>query len=165
MFRSVVQDAPAFEISEIADDEQCGYMVSLLISRNDLTNQDVYVDIKLVYVYDQDFWEFSFTISVISLDGGFEEFATQDSKMAAPYIPDGIRGTILIWVCLALKKLVAQVQPERVFRVTKGRNLPEKALRKHHLLTGALVECGYRVQETGTDPFGRAFWVCERVRD
>src|SRR4051812_43904259 len=81
--------------------------------------------------------------------------STQDSRMAARYIPRGARAAILKLVRDALVALVSLTKAEVIYRVTKGRNLPKKALRKHHFLTEALRSCGYRVAETGTDDFGR----------
>jgi hypothetical protein len=162
-FRAVFRDQPAFELSDVADGDKYGYMISVLIAENAATTQRVFMDASLVHIYEQDFWEFSFTISVIALDGSCEEFATQDGRIASGYIPRKLRSFVLELVQISLRLLIGRVKPELVYRVTKGRDLPEKALRKHHLLTETLVECGYKVQESGTDQHGRTFWLCERV--
>jgi hypothetical protein len=65
-------------------------------------------------------------------------------------------------VCAGLRALVGRVRPPVIYRVTKSRNPPEKALRKHILLTRVLEDEGYAVIESGTDPWGRRFWVLKR---
>jgi len=69
---------------------------------------------------------------------------------------------VMLIVCASLLKLLAHVKPERVYRVTKARNLPREALRKHHLLTEVLVAMGYTMTDSGTDGWGRVFWIFER---
>jgi hypothetical protein len=46
--------------------------------------------------------------------------------------------------------------------VTKGIELPQKALQKHLLVTEVLIGLGYHVMDMGTDDFGRAFWLMGR---
>jgi hypothetical protein len=161
-FRSILTDPPNFKISPVGDIEQEGHMISVLIAENAATTQQVFVESILIYVYDEEFWEFSFTVSVIALDGGSEDFATQDSKIARGFIPARIRGSVLNLVCESLRLLLKIEKPDRVYRVTKGRDLPEKAMRKHHMITSVLVEAGYHVEEMGTDPIGRTFWLLVR---
>jgi hypothetical protein len=39
-------------------------MVSVLVAENVATTQRVFIESMLVYVYDEEFWEFSFTITL-----------------------------------------------------------------------------------------------------
>jgi hypothetical protein len=89
-------------------------------------------------------------------------FETQDRAYAQPYRPDPSRSLIMPIVCAGLRALVGRVRPPVIYRVTKSRNPPEKALRKHILLTRVLEDEGYAVIESGTDPWGRRFWVLKR---
>jgi hypothetical protein len=165
MFRSVLRNPPDFKISAIGDDEQEGHMVSVLVAENVATTQQAFVESMLVYVYDAEFWEFSFTITVIALDEGSEDFTTQDRTIARGFIPSSIRKSIIGIVCTSLRLLLEIEKPARVYRVTKGRNLPKKAMRKHHLITAVLVQSGYHIEEAGTDEFRRTFWLLARNGD
>ena len=91
MFRSVLRNPPDFKISPIGDVEQEGHIVSVLVAKNVATTQQVFVESILVYVYDAEFWEFSFTITVIALDRGSEDFTTQNRTIARGFIPSSIR--------------------------------------------------------------------------
>jgi hypothetical protein len=162
VFISVLSDHPVFDISELADCGESGYVVSVLLAKDEETSRHVFVDAKLVYVHSAQFWEFSFTISVIALDEDFEPFATQDREMAAPYIPTDMRSAVIEIVRTALRVLVNHAKPAMIYRVTNGSGLPEKALRKHHLLTETLIEAGYDISHSGTDRFERTFWFFER---
>ncbi len=76
MFRPILSDPPNFKINPVGDFYQEGHMVSVFVAENAATTQQVFVEFTLVYVYDEEFWEFSFTISVVALDGGSEEFTS-----------------------------------------------------------------------------------------
>jgi hypothetical protein len=162
MFRPIQFDPHNLKISPVGDLHQEGHMVSVLVAENEATTQQVFVESMLVYIYHEDFWEFSFTISVVALDGGSEDFTTQDSILARSFLPARIRGSILKLVCESLRVLLGIEEPYLIFRVTKGRNLPEKAMRKHHMITAVLAKAGYHVEETGTDRVGRTFWLLAR---
>jgi len=108
------------------------------------------------------FHEFSFTILIVSLSDDAPTFETQDRTYARPYLPDACRPLIMPIVAACLRVLVAHVRPRVIYRVTKSRNPPEKALRKDVLLTQTLEQEGYVVIETGTDLWGRRFWVLRR---
>lgn len=102
-------------------------------------------------------WEFVFDIYVQWMDGSQEALKTMDRTMAAPYIPDDVRGLIMPLVCTALEMLVETCRPETVFRVTKGRNLPDKALIKHYMLSNTLEQLGFSAVENGTDRADRTY--------
>jgi hypothetical protein len=125
------------------------------------TNRIVTVDSHLS-PYSCDFgdcWEFSFEITVTSLDGDNPPFSTQDRAVAYGYIPSGIRPVVMHLVCLSFGALLGCVRPACVCRVTKARHPPEKALRKHQVLTSFLRGMGYEPIHSGTDRWGRLFWV------
>lgn len=109
--------------------------------------------------FDEESWEFSFEIYVDYWDGSDEPFATQERNMATAYIPSDIRSYV---IHIAIESCIAMVEfacYPPLYRVTKGRHLPEKALRKHYMLTSALQDVGYRVIEDGVDGTGRVYWV------
>lgn len=104
-------------------------------------------------------YEFAFSIVVASMDGTAELFVTQDRTMAAPYIPDECRPHIVPAVCDALRHLVENVRPQSIYRVTKDMAPAAAARAKHERMTSTLKALGYSVAETGTDRFGRVFWL------
>ena len=96
---------------------------------------------------------------VIAGDEADEVFVTQDRFMARGYLPTEVIPLVMPCVCGAIGALVAAVQPAVIYRVTKATQPPDKALMKHQMVTERLVELGFEVQDSGTDDFGRQFWV------
>lgn len=109
-----------------------------------------------------DTFEFSFAFTVCDLDGGTLPYMTQDRYDVVRYFGELSREFVLPTVSAALVHLVDHVQPAYIFRVTKGKNLPQKAMVKHFLVTETLLGLGYHVVDTGTDPMGRLFWMLGR---
>lgn len=108
------------------------------------------------------FHEFSFSVIVVSLGGDSPTFETQDRTSARAYIPEGCRHLVMPIVSASLRALVNRVRPSVIYRVTKSRNPTSKALQKHVLLTDSLNDEGYRIIESGTDGWGRSFWLLKR---
>lgn len=102
---------------------------------------------------------------VIAGDEADEVFVTQDRFMARGYLPDDVVPLVMPCVCGAIGALVETVQPAVIYRVTKATQPPDKALRKHQMVTDRLVELGFQVQDSGTDDFGRQFWVMTQLGD
>lgn len=107
-------------------------------------------------------YELKFEI-VIASDEADEAFVTQDRFMARGYLPDQVIPLVMPCVCGAIGSLVEAVQPDVIYRVTKATQPPGKALGKHQMITERLVELGFQVQDSGTDEFGRQFWVMTQV--
>ena len=117
-----------------------------------------------LYPFQRDgypFHEFQFAIAVTDLETD-EVFETCERDMAKGYIPDDARNDVMGCVCAAIPALVEEVQPVAIYRVTKATRPPEKALKKHDLVTQRFQECGFRVTQRGTDRVAREFWVLER---
>lgn len=108
------------------------------------------------------FHEFSFSILIVDLSDSSPSYETQDRNQAKSYLPDVCRPLIMPIVVASLRALVGRVRPSVIYRVTKSRNPPERALRKHALLTHALQAEGYAVIQSGTDLLGRRFWLLKR---
>lgn len=109
------------------------------------------------------YFEFYFQIDVISLDGDHEDFSTQEREMACAYIPAEIRSKVLDLMVTGLGQLLTTVNPERVYFVTKGQNLPDKALSKFGLICQACENTGYFTHEEGADPLGRRYWKMAKM--
>jgi len=65
-------------------------------------------------------------------------------------------------VCVSIEALVWHASPNFIFRVTKKYDLPQKAFYKHELITATFNGLGFSEAETGTDGFGRTFWLMAR---
>ena len=102
---------------------------------------------------------------VIAGDEADEVFVTQDRFMARGYLPAEVVPLVIPCVCGAIGALVEAVQPTVIYRVTKATQPPDKALGKHQIVTERLVELGFQVHDSGTDGFGRLFWVMTQVGD
>lgn len=107
-------------------------------------------------------FEFSFGFTIDDWDGGELTHSTQDRFEVERYFNGHSTEFVLHTVCAALALLVESVQPDYIFRVTKGVKLPQKALTKHLLVTDVLLGLGFRVIDTGTDDFDRLFWLMGR---
>jgi hypothetical protein len=143
----------------------CGsYVAEVEIAKHDMRVVTV-LCVLAGMTLDGPFAEFSYSIAVVSLDDSFEPLETQDRNIAAGYIPADVRPMIMDVVCSCLRLLVEKVRPNGVYRVVKEPNPPEKALKKHHMLTMALKDLGYFVDEEGTDPYSRRFSVMRRCSD
>jgi hypothetical protein len=162
MFTSLLDGGD--DVVEVFDDDG-DKVVSMPIAESHDGNRVVSVDCRFGLGCDDvgDFWEFSFEITVISWNDDYLPVSTMDRDIAANYIPANVRPRVMEIVCRSLRALIEHVQPERIYRVTKVRLPPAKAMPKHHLLTDLLVSCGYTVTRSGTDRWGRSFWLCERL--
>lgn len=107
-------------------------------------------------------WEFSFEIVVDWLDDSQETFATQRADMAKAYVPQQCKSLVLDQVCRWCSHLISHVNPAWIYRVTKGPNLPDKALVKHYRITEVIESYGYVIHEEGLDPIRRTYWLMSR---
>lgn len=162
MFCSTL-DGDSFPYDLFEDDDR-SWVVVTPIAYCDATDRTVAVDCRLLPGCDikGEFWEFVFQIAIACLDGTEPPFYTQQREIARNYIPEDVLPKVMEIACSSLSLLLTHVRPVRLYRVTKARNPPEKALRKHHLLTETLLSSGYAVAKTGTDFLGRMFWECIR---
>jgi hypothetical protein len=162
MFYSILRPHP-YDI-QVEDGEAGGKMTMVAIARGHDENRIVSVVCEMVEteIGGALHWEFSFSIDVFALDAGIEPFRTQERQMAAPFIPDSIRASVMAVVCESLKCLANHVNPMLIYWVTKDREPPKKGLRKYHMLRETLESVGYSPLSEGTDPFGRRFWTMRR---
>jgi hypothetical protein len=161
MYVPVLWGVPDQFVVETTDD---GFIVSVGLAESVDGDRQVAVEISLCPADWQgtQIHELSFQIAVSSLDGCEEPFTTQDRTAARGYLPEEVGDLVVPSVCAAAEELSNVVNPPFIFRVTKGRGLPEKALYKHHLITDTLLGIGFEVVQTGTDELGRLFWLLER---
>lgn len=165
MFYSILKAHPYdVQIQDLADGIK---MVAVAIARDHEENRIVSVvcEFAKASIDGQIHWEFSFGIDVIALDGSIEPFRTQERQMAAPFIPHDIRAEVMNVVCEGLKCLISGTKPDLVYWVTKDRNVPEKGMRKYHMLMETLVEMGYSLWRQGTDLAGRRFFSMRQNLD
>ena len=108
------------------------------------------------------FHEFSFHIYVRSIDCSELSLFPQNRDIARNYIPNIVIPLIMKIVVQSCDALIAKVNPEVVYRVTKIILPMKKALVKHDLITNCLYALGYSLFETGADQFGRTYWVMIR---
>jgi hypothetical protein len=111
------------------------------------------------------YWDYSYTVDVISVDGAMEHFQTQERAQALPYIPADARRLAMDAVCEALAALIDHVNPGRVYCVTKDRDPDHWALARHFRIREVIERKGYFVAEEGSDPFNRRFLTMAKVRN
>jgi hypothetical protein len=140
------------------------YWVLTLVAMSDVEIRSVAVRTMLTpFTYEEiAAHELAFEIAIAG-DEADEVFVTQDRFMARGYLPAEVVPLVMPCVCGAIGALVETVQPAVIYRVTKATQPPDKALVKHQMVTGRLVELGFEVQDSGTDEFGRQFWVMTQV--
>jgi hypothetical protein len=107
-------------------------------------------------------WEFTFDMYAEWVNESEPAFKTMDRNMAYGYVPDAARPWIMPAVCHGIEALVRDVNPVSIYRVTKRGDMPEKALRKHHMITRKFSELGYVNVDSGTDFIGRPCWTMSR---
>ena len=108
------------------------------------------------------FFEFSYGFEISDLEGNELSYFTQDRYDIERYFDGLSREYVLSTVCACLTELVEAIQPAYIYRVAKGRSLPKKAMIKHFLVTETLVGLDFEEVQTGTDEFGRLFWLMGR---
>jgi hypothetical protein len=162
MFVPVREDDSSLFVME--DESGSGWLVNVTIARCQETDREVSVVSYLqpMVYHHFDVWEFSFAISVVSIDDSGESFETQDRNIVKHYLLEAVRGSVMEIVCRSCILLLEHQKPAMVYRVTKGRGLNDKALAKHHLLTERCKACGYTIEQQGTDRANRLFWVMNR---
>jgi hypothetical protein len=121
----------------------------------------VALEVRLDPMPDQglDTYEASFGFTIYDFDGGEAAHFTQDRYEIEAYFDGLSRKAVMPTVCAALSLLVSEVQPVYIYRVTKGINLPQKAMVKHLLVTDFLLGLGFQTVDEGTDGFNRLFWL------
>ncbi len=116
-----------------------------------------------VTISDRSFHEFVFSVLIDWPDGDHLPMETQDRSIVTHYLPAGLRAPMLDAVLQSCAVLLADVEPRWIYRVTKHRNMPAKAMRKHDRITETMLSCGYGLLNEGLDPFARRFWILERL--
>ncbi len=146
------------------DHDDDGFVITVPACECDSGATYITLDCRLDRMPDHiaETYEFSFSFTVSDLDGGMLPFRTQDRYEVERYFDGNTREYVLPTVFAAIDGLVDHVQPAYIFRVTKGMELPQKAIQKHLLVTEVLLDLGYHVVDMGTDEFGRTFWLMGR---
>lgn len=166
MFSSVLQGPPFVFSVEPATDGN-GFAVVIPIATCSATYRQVAIACELVEmtVFGEIYWDFSYAVRVISLDGSYESFQTQERVVAAPYVPADARRFAMAAVCDALRLLIDQVNPRQVYWVMKERDPDEYALRRYQRLRETMENQGYIALDEGTDAYGRRFLTMGRKRN
>jgi len=156
MFVPVIEEVPD-EVEVFESDEDWAVVIPLAASEDGY--RLVALETRLL-PYDNEH-ELKFCIAVLDEDTG-EPFRIFDRDMAAGYIPPQVRDLVMPCVLVSVDALTRAVQPQVIYRVTHATHPDDKALGKHQMITERLVGLGLRVQESGTDRFGRQFWRMAR---
>jgi hypothetical protein len=106
---------------------------------------------------DDHFYEFSFCITVTPYPDDSDEITELwTPQAAAPYIPPEIRSLILPIVSECYRAM-ARLIGRPIYRVCYGATA--EVPHRNEVLTNALQNEGYTIEETGTDELGRTFWM------
>lgn len=159
MLKAVLK-GPPYEIKiEGGDSTHRTVIVELARDDDDTRVVSVVSELIELVIGERVYWDFSFSIDVFALDDSIEPFSTQDRSIAAPYIPEEIRGAVMEVVAESLRGLIQDASPPFVYLVIKDPETPPKGMPKYHMLRDCLHDAGYVPADEGTDPFGRRFWV------
>ena len=107
--------------------------------------------------------EFKFAIIHFDHEVG-EPAVIFDRNMVAGYI-ESVRRFVMPLVCAAARSLIDAVQPDVIYRATYVCRPAQNALAKHHMVTEAIENLGYKTAQSETDGHGRVFWVMTRNGD
>jgi hypothetical protein len=146
------------------DTDSDGHICSVLVCECDEKGVYLTLDCRLSPMPDHEpgTFEFSFGFTKADIEGAGEAYFTQDRDEVRAYLAGLPVDHILPTVREALCALVEHVQPAYIYRVTKGRSLPQKAMVKHQMVTDTLYGLGYSQVDAGTDRFDRTFWFMSR---
>ena len=165
MFKPLIDSRPSV-IPVDYDADSDAYQTLVAVAECDVTQRGLFVGCELALATNNRarptsewFHEFSFSIIIQSHDGADLPFVTQDRARARPYIPNEQLDLIMPIVLGSLAALPRRVKPMMIFRVTKKPIPVRKAMIKHDRVTDFLFENGYSVLESGSDDFGRPFWL------
>jgi hypothetical protein len=141
-----------------------GFVCTVPALQCDIDSRYVTLDVRLDSMpdHDQDTFELSFGFTVADLEEGFGPYVTQDRHEVRRYFGAHTTVHVMPTVCEAVRALIDVVQPYAIFRVTKGRRLPQKAMAKHLAISEVLTDLGYEVQDSGVDGLGRLYWLYAR---
>ncbi len=155
-------DAPKTDVE--VERDGVGFVCTIPALQCDIESRFVTLDVRLDAMpdYDPDVFEFTFGFTVADLEDAFAPYVTQDRHEVKRYFGDHTTEHVMPTVCEAARALIDVVQPRAIFRVTKGRRLPQKAMAKHELVDEVLSEFGYEVADSGTDGFGRSYKLWAR---
>lgn len=136
------------------------FFISVLVGRNDLTNQSYAISAGLSPVPPG---TLEYYFALIQVDGENNNEIVSRSGLFASTIPKDIRREILEVLLRATKLLVEVAAPNCIFMCTLIANLPDKALEKFHRVNNVFADCGYTVTEC--EPYhGKRSWWAERNR-
>jgi hypothetical protein len=159
---------PSLGLDEEIEIEQDGITISAVVPFAVCldTNRIASVRCILEYLLDVELnieypgiCEFSFDISIITIDDTQEPLFTQDRNIVKNYLDEICRLTIMPKVLDIIDKLIDKDKPLFIYRVTKSRVINDELLVKHNLITDKLQSLGYSVFQCDYDKLGRAFWI------
>jgi len=136
--------------------ENCDELVVVLLSFDEMEGKSVFLRTCLSPVNDQgrSFHEFWFDIYVV-YDDGRSPASIQNGQFTKLLIPEGLRPHVVSFVAESTRRLVDEVNPGEIYCVVKSAAMPNKAMRKHLILTKELENMGYFVSEKGLDSANR----------
>lgn len=105
-----------------------------------------------------EFFEFGFQYNITADFGQPPIHETMDRTEALEFVPEDARDLVLQIVQSACIRLLTTLRPPYLYRVAYTPSQPEKAQRKHALITFAAEAAGYEIVDEGTDRCGCRFW-------
>jgi len=163
MFRRLVDSVPAASAIEIDESDDGSPMATTVMAGTDDGLWLVLAVVTLIPFVDE--WgrsrhELQFGVGVLDVECN-DLKVHMDREGAKPYVSDDLRPWVMRCVCAALRRLLKEVQPTSIYRVTKVQQPPQKAMAKHEAVTKTLLEKGFALKDTGTAPCGGVFWAFE----
>ena len=112
------------------DEENRRYYVDYRIATCAETDRDLYLSCVLIEAWKDGvfFHEFKFEIALITNDESEHPYRMMERDLVSRYLPSDARPRVMGLVASGRSILISTVRPDRIFRVTKQRNLPDKAL-------------------------------------
>ena len=163
MFRRLVESVPSASDIDIEISVDGWPMATTVMAASDDGLWYVLAVVLLVLFMD-DFGvarhELQFGVGVLDAECG-NLTVHMHPEGGQPSVDDDLRPWVMKCVCAAIPPLVENVQPVAIYHVTKVPQPPQKALKKHELVTKTLLEIGFALKDTGTAPCGGVFWSFE----
>lgn len=110
-----------------------------------------------------DYHEFGYEITIVDQNGKVPIRSTMNRDIAKVWLPPNCSKLVLEVVNHCCRRLLRELSPGYIYRVTAAKEVGGAALGKHSLVTNVMQSAGYSVLLNGTDDLRRTFWLMGRT--
>jgi hypothetical protein len=109
-----------------------------------------------------DYHEFGYEITILDQLGKVPIRSTMNRDIAKVWLPPNCSGLVVDVVSHCCRRLLQELTPGYIYRVTAAKEVGGPALLKHTLVTNVMQNEGYSILMDGMDDWKRTFWLMGR---